>query len=304
MSRSRRPGDGTPPDGNPDDATPDDGTQPAGPQGTPPVGSSGEVTEPSAIDDIFHESQFAEVDDAPLIPAAPARRAREPREPREPRRPREPREPREPNETSEQREPGAGWEFTRQQRLLLWIAGGALAIIVLLILFLVGIKTAPNTVSAPVTTPSPSVTVTPTITPTPTVAATGPAAAGVHKWTELRGGECLQPYESPWAESFTVVDCATPHAAQLVYRAAFPGAEAAAGTVAYPGAAALQAQINLLCTAPGVIDLTAAGAYTDVQFQASYAATSQEWTKGNHDYSCFVSRSSGEPIAATLATVH
>jgi hypothetical protein len=289
------------PDGRPDDGTPD------------------EEARPSAIDDIFHESQFAEVDDEPLIPAAPARRVRKPREPREPRSSRErapeapgpaepgptepgPTEPG-PIESGEPLEGEGGWQFTKQQRLLLWIAGAALAIIVLLILFLVGIKSAPNTVSAPVVTPSPSVTMTPTITPTPTVAATGPVAAGVHKWTELRGGECLQPFESPWAESFTVVDCATPHAAQLVYRAAFPGADAAAGAVAYPGAPALQAQINLLCTAPGVIDLTAAGTYTDVQFQASYAATSQEWTKGNHDYSCFVSRSSGEPITATLATV-
>lgn len=277
--------------GPPEDDTPADDTQaitrrnraaPPTPP-TPPVAPS---SEPSALDDIFHESRFAEVGDEPLIPAASSRSDRQPRLPRE---------------------PGAGGQFTKQQRLLLWIAAAALAIIVLLILFIVGIKTAPQTVTAPIVTPTPSVTPTPTPTPTPTAVATGPVAPGVHKWTELRGGECLEPFQSPWAETFTVVDCATPHAAQLVYRAAFPGAEAAVGAtvpVAYPGVAALQAQINLLCTAPGVIDLTAAGAYTDVQFQASYAATSKEWTKGNHDYSCFVSRSSGQPLTASVATNH
>lgn len=295
---------------------PDDGTPPVTPPATPPVTPpatppSDDASESSGLDDIFHESQFEEVEDESLIPAAPARRAREPREDPAPRGAQESRESGESRgnrgatHPKPPREPGAGWQFTKQQRLLLWIAGGALAIIVLLILFLVGIKTAPNTVSAPVSTPSPSVTKTPTVTPTPTptVAPTGPLAAGVHKWTELRGGECLQPFESVWAESFTVVDCATPHAAQLVYRAPFPGAEAAAGAVAYPGVAALQAQINVLCTAPGVIDLAAAGTYKDIQFQAAFAATGQEWTKGNHDYSCFVSRSSGEPITATVATV-
>ena len=68
----------------------------------------------------------------------------------------------------------------------------------------------------------------------------------------------------------------------------------------YPGPDSLQSQINLLCTAPGVIDLGTAGAYNDIQVQASYAATTQELTKGQHDYFCFVNRAAGKPITGSV----
>ena len=93
----------------------------------------------------------------------------------------------------------------------------------------------------------------------------------MHAWNTLRGGECLQPYTSPWDEEFTVVDCATPHAAQLVYR----GVVNADPAAVFPGEAALAAQMNLLCNAPGVIDLNVAGEYPDVQVQGSYPVTAE-----------------------------
>ena len=34
--------------------------------------------------------------------------------------------------------------------------------------------------------------------PTETTEATGPQPVGVHPWDTLFGGECLQPYVSPW----------------------------------------------------------------------------------------------------------
>jgi hypothetical protein len=113
-----------------------------------------------------------------------------------------------------------------------------------------------------------------------------------------------------WAETFTVVDCATPHQAQMVHRGTFPATAAAPSTATpapsstpsgYPGVPALQAQINLLCTAPGVIDLAVAGGYTDIQFQGAYAADAKEWDAGQHDYFCFVSRSSGQPLTNSVA---
>ncbi|HZK59473.1 MAG TPA: large membrane associated protein, partial [Cryobacterium sp.] len=133
--------------------------------------------------------------------------------------------------------------------------------------------------------------------PTPTAPPAGPQAAGVHAWATLRGGECLQPYTSPWAEKFTVVGCAAPHAAQLVYRGVFAGDASAA----FPGETVLAAQINLLCTAPGVIDLAAARAYPDLQVQGSYPVTAEQWTSGTRHYYCFVSRSSAEPLTASIA---
>ena len=179
-------------------------------------------------------------------------------------------------------------------RTLTWIAAGLLVVIVLVGLFFLGQKLASGV--APVASTTPSATSSATPTPTPTVGATGPQPAGVHKWDTLRGGECLQPYTSPWDEEFTVVDCAAGHAGQLVYRGIFTGDAA----TAFPGEEALAAQINLLCSASGVIDLAAAGAFPDVQVQGSYPITDEQWTGGERNYYCFVSRSSAEPLTASI----
>jgi hypothetical protein len=119
----------------------------------------------------------------------------------------------------------------------------------------------------------------------------------VHSWNALFGSECIEPYVSPWEEEFTVVDCAAPHTAQLVYRGAFPGDAAAP----FPGEAALASQINLLCSASGVIDLAAAGTFGDLQLQGSYPVTPEQWTAGERSYYCFASRVSGEPLTASVA---
>ena len=147
----------------------------------------------------------------------------------------------------------------------------------------------------PTATPSPTPTASPSATPEPT-AASGPAAPGVHPWTDLAGGECLTGYSSPWAAEFTVVDCAEPHTAQLVTKGVF----AEDGSAAYPGEPELVSRLNLLCTAPAALDYAAAGAVPDVQWQASYPAAETEWAAGDRAYSCFFSRSSGEPLAGTL----
>ena len=98
---------------------------------------------------------------------------------------------------------------------------------------------------------------TPTPTPTPTVAPRSqarPLPASTRGISSAAASASI-PYAGPWAETFTVVDCAAPHAAQLVYRGSFGGD----ATTAFPGEEALASQINLLCSAPGVIDLNAAG---------------------------------------------
>jgi hypothetical protein len=158
----------------------------------------------------------------------------------------------------------------------------------------------PTSVSSDSATPTAAAAVTPTPTPTlepePPVVATGPAAAGVHSWTELRGGECLDPFGSPWDETFTVVDCAAPHAAQLVSRVSLSTDPAAA----YPGEAAITAQLNLACTAPTVLDFAAASAYPDVQWQASYPVSDAQWAAGQREYSCFITRSSAEPLVGSV----
>ena len=159
---------------------------------------------------------------------------------------------------------------------------------------LVGADDAPVAVSTSSAAPDPSAI--PSTPPAPTEA-TGPQPVGEHPWDTLFGGECLQPYETPWEEEFTVADCATPHDAQLVYRGSFAGDAA----TPFPGEAELAGQINLLCSASGVIDLAAASAYDDVQVQGSYPITEEQWSEGAGHYYCFVSRASGEPLTASVA---
>src|SRR5690606_3390770 len=145
--------------------------------------------------------------------------------------------------------------------------------------------------SSPSPTPSPSATALPA----------GPVEPGVWAWNELLGGECLDDYDDPWADEFTVVDCAEPHPAQLVYRGVFPPSAEGVTDDPFPGTEALHGQIPALCSAAGVIDLAAAGQYTDVQINGSYPATAEQWDAGDRSYYCFVTRGSGELLTGTLA---
>ncbi|WP_309713073.1 hypothetical protein [Pseudolysinimonas sp.] len=207
--------------------------------------------------------------------------------------------------------PGAGGppppsNFGTPQKVLAGVGGGLLAVIALIALFLLGTRLPDLLGPAPAVVASP----TPTPTPTRTPLAIGPVEPGTYDWDELLGGECLEPYDvetGAWAEEYTVVDCATPHAAQMVFRAWFPPEPAdpedpAAEPVwaEFPGAEALQAQISLLCSAPGVVDLAAAGAYSDAQMQGAYPVTEEKW-ETDPSYYCFVSRSSGEPLTTSVA---
>jgi hypothetical protein len=187
--------------------------------------------------------------------------------------------------------------MTRTQRTLLIVAGALVALVALGALFFLGTRlpVAASASASPTPTSTPRASASPT--PTATTLPPGPVAVGVHRWDQLLGGECLASYPGPWAERYTVVDCATPHPAQMVFRSRFPDP----ATPGYPGAAALQAQMAVLCSAPGVIDLAAASAYTDAQIEASYPATAAQWDAGDHDYFCFVSRSSKDVLTGSLA---
>jgi len=193
------------------------------------------------------------------------------------------------------------------QKGLIGVGAGLLGIIVLIALFLLGTRL-PDLLG-----PAPAVA-TPTPTPTPTITALpiGPVPAGeTYDWDELLGGECLDPYVDAWEEEYTVVDCTEPHAGQMVYRAWFPNPDAdpldptipttvRPGSSDFPGVEELQAQISLLCSAPGVVDLAAAGVYADAQIQGAYPATEEQWD-ADPSYYCFVSRSSGEPLTGSVA---
>lgn len=240
----------------------------------PPVGESAPT---SAIDALFGDGSF-QAYDAGLGPSPFAAKAvatipgevahAVPREPRQP--------------------------LGRGQQTLIWVAGGLVAAIALTGLFLAGRELAPVLAPAPVAAPSPSPSAT---LEAPVTEALGPIAAGVHQWDDLLGTECIDPFTSAWDEEFTVVDCTTPHAAQLVYRGRFDDPKLAE----FPGVEALQSRMSLLCTLPTAIDYAAASQFGDIQFAASHAANEEDWVAGNRNYFCFVTRSTGEPLATSVA---
>lgn len=180
----------------------------------------------------------------------------------------------------------------RTTRLLLWIAGGLVVALVLAGLYFLGTQLAGGGDETPAASPSPSAEPTPEAAPEPTA----PQPAGVHAWDTLFGGECLEPFSGAWAEEFTVVDCAAPHAAQLVYR----GLLADDAAAPFPGEAELASRMNLLCTAPGVIDVAAATGVNDLQVQGAYPVTEEQWAEGERTYYCFVNRAGGEPLTGSL----
>jgi hypothetical protein len=182
----------------------------------------------------------------------------------------------------------------RSQKVLLWVAGSLVAALALVGLFLVGTK-----LSGVFAQPAPIATPTPTSTTVaePAPAKVGPLPPGTYAWADLLGTECLQPFTSAWDENFTVVDCATPHAAQLNFHGIFDD-EAFAE---YPGAEELQTRINLLCTSSKAINYAAASQFSDIEVSASYAASAKAWDAGERDYYCFVDRSTGDPLSTSVA---
>ena len=178
-------------------------------------------------------------------------------------------------------------------KALLWITGSLLAILALMGLFVVGTQLAPVLSPDPVITPTP----TPSSTFDPYAEVLGPVVPGQYRWDELLGTECVDPYTNAWQQDFTVVDCAAPHQAQLVFRGLFTDS----ATVPYPGVTALQARMNILCTSAKNINYKAAQKFKDIQFSASFAADEVEWNNGSRAFFCFVNRSGGEPLTASVA---
>lgn len=242
----------------------------------PPTEAFADVPGPSGIDALFGESKFLEYEEGPAASENPFVR-----------------------KPANAATPGEGEGRPRAnnkktQVVLLWVAGSLVAVLALVALFVVGTK-------LPVILgPAPGALVLPTVTPTPTPTEVplGPVAPGEYLWGELLGGECLDPYDGPWEVRYTVVDCETPHPAQLATRGTFVPPE---GTTGYPGVEELQSQVNLLCTAPTVVDYGKANAYTDIQFEASFALSEQEWFDGNQYYYCFLSRTDGGELTGTIA---
>lgn len=258
---------------------------------------------PTTLDTVFGDSAFVEYEDEPLLarrpePSRPARRAAAP-----------------PTAPAATAPAAAAQRMPRCQKVLIGIAVGLGVLVAAIAAFIIGMRlpglvgfgpvastgpgiessAAPSEDAAP--SEEPSASPTPEPGPSESVApATGPLPAGVHDWDQLVGGECLDPFDDPWQEEYTVVDCAEPHAAQLVAVGTLPGEEVSA----YPGEESLAGEIPALCRAAGVIDLGPAAAFRDLQVEGSYPVSAEDWADGERGYRCFVTRGSGEPITGSL----
>jgi hypothetical protein len=189
------------------------------------------------------------------------------------------------------RPPAAG--VSRLQRVLLIVLGSVLAVLAIIALFFLGMRLPDVFGPAPAVT-APSASPSPSASP---IIVVGPVAPGEYHWDELLGGECLDPFEGAWQDTYTVVDCETPHAAQMVITAEFSVPEA--GPDAFPGEDVLQANSVAACRNSGIFS-PAAGGVPDAQLDVSFPVSEEDWDAGNRRYYCFVSRSSGEQITGDI----
>lgn len=139
--------------------------------------------------------------------------------------------------------------------------------------------------------------VAPEPTATEEAGATATREPGTWAWNQLYGGECIDPFPGAWSESFEVVACDAPHEAQLV--AVGDLTEGTGGS--FPGVDQVAALAETACSAQGVLDLTKAGAYPNMQISTAYAPSQEQWDAGNTSYYCFVSLADAAPITGSVA---
>lgn len=170
-------------------------------------------------------------------------------------------------------------------RTVLVIGGSAIATIALAVgAFVLG-----STLAGSSSTPEPVAT--------EDADATSTREPGTWAWNQMFGGECIDPFPGAWAESFDVVDCTAPHAAQLV--AVGDLAEGTGGT--FPGVDQAASLAQTACSAQGVLDLATAGAYPNIEVNVAYPVTQEQWDSGETRYYCFVSLADASSITGSVA---
>lgn len=118
----------------------------------------------------------------------------------------------------------------------------------------------------------------------------GPRGPGDVSWANLRGGECLRPFETAFAETFSVVECSTPHDAQVVVAQLVSRDR----TESYPGEAEMAIRAREICDVSDLINTEYAGEFKDLYVEPAYPVTQAQWDEGQRVVWCFVRSGSGE----------
>jgi hypothetical protein len=115
--------------------------------------------------------------------------------------------------------------------------------------------------------------------PTPTHIATVPA----QPLSTVKPGDCLQTYDSKWADAYPVVDCSAPHIAQLLATGELPEPAGAA----FPGKDALDTEVSDQCVR--FLNWHWVAVWNeDVMTDLRYPDTAAQWATGARTYYCFV----------------
>jgi len=120
---------------------------------------------------------------------------------------------------------------------------------------------------------------------------------GEWEWFELQGGECVAGFAGAFAPTFTVVECALPHTAELVHARVVspnPGEE-------FPGDEDILATAKEICDVSDRLNRDVASDYSDLIVDFSYPTTADQWDAGYRSVYCFVTRSSGDFMLERLS---
>jgi hypothetical protein len=99
----------------------------------------------------------------------------------------------------------------------------------------------------------------------------------------VKPGDCLQTYDSKWADAYPVVDCSAPHIAQLLATGELPEPAGAA----FPGKDALDTEVSDQCVR--FLNWHWVAVWNeDVMTDLRYPDTAAQWATGARTYYCFV----------------
>ena len=124
----------------------------------------------------------------------------------------------------------------------------------------------------------------------------GPRPPGQWAWSELRGGECIADYTSPWEDHFQVVACTGIHDAEFT-RAVIIDSNPDA---LYPGDEWLEEFALAHCQSFEHDEFFTPELFDDLIVEPGYSMGNDAWIRGDRLAGCFVSQGDGESFSGPL----